>query len=126
MPSFEGTQTIILEPDDSNVPDQFEFTVCSASTANDGGIPYGHTITSTASWAKAHRIDGTNMTTGTTGLITATSFTSFTCTAWLTYPTSSGTVGGRYHIKFLPTITDGTTAVFVKEFDFNRVLLKDL
>lgn len=125
MPQFEGTKTIILQPSDSNVPYKFEFTVCSGTTTNDGAIPNGHTITSTATYVKAHRIDGTAMTTGTTGLIAASSHTGFITTIWLTYPSSTGTVGGRYHLTFYPTISDGTTT-YVKEFNFNRLVLKDL
>lgn len=125
MPTFQGTKTIILQPSDSNVPYKFEYTVCSGSTTNDGGIPWGHTINSTATYVKAHRIDGTEMTTSSTGIIANSSHTGFVTTVWLTYPSSTGVVAGKYHLKFLPTINDGTTS-YVREFDFPRLLLKDL
>jgi hypothetical protein len=125
MPQYEGTSVITLQPYDTNIPYQFEFTVCSASTANDGAIPAGHTINSTATYVKAHRIDGTAMTTSSTGIIAASSHTGFITTIWLTYPTSTGVVGGRYHLTLFPTISDGTTT-YAKEFNFNRLVLKDL
>ncbi len=120
MPQFEGTNVITLQPNDINVPYKFEFTVCSGTTTNDGAIPSGHTLSSAV--VTAHRIDGTVVT---TGLVANTSMTGFVDAVWLSYPTSVGTVGGRYHIQLLPTISDGTTT-YTKEFNFNRIVLKDL
>ena len=119
MPQYEGTSVITLQPNDVNVPYQFEFTVCSGTTTNDGGIPAGHTLSSVT--VTAHRIDGTAVPT----LIAHSSYTGFIETVWLSYPTSVGTVGGRYHLQILPTISDGTTT-YTKEFNFNRIVLKDL
>ncbi len=124
MPDFEGTKTVILQPNDNGVPYQYEFTVCSASTANDGTLPFGHTISSIA--VSAHKIDGTDVT---AALIKASSYSSgsgdFVETVWLKYSTSTGIVTGKHHLMFLATIIGGTTT-YVEEFNFNRVLLKDL
>ncbi len=115
MPSFEGTKIIVLQPSDSNVVYRFHFTVCSASTANDGAIPYGLTISQSS--ATCHREDGTNFS---TQIISVTSLTSFATSALLSYSTAAGV--GKYHLRFKNTLSDGS----VKEFDFNRLVLKDL
>jgi len=115
MPNFDGTKIIILQPTESNVVYKFHFTQCSNSTANDGGIPYGLTITN--STVTCHREDGTNYT---TQIISVTSLTSFITSVLLSYDSSAGP--GKYHLRFKNTLSDGS----IKEFDFNRLVLKDL
>lgn len=117
MPYFTGTKAIIIQPSDSAVPYTFHFTVCSNATANDGAIPYGLTITN--STVTAHREDGTAVT---TGIISVTSLTSYITTVLLSYPTSTGVVAGKYHLTFKNTLSDTS----IKEFDFNRVIVKNL
>jgi hypothetical protein len=119
MPDFQGTQSIILQPGDSAVPYTFEFTVCSNSTANDGAIPYGHSVSSVVT--AVHREDGTAVT---TGIVSTSSETSNVVTLWLSYPTSSGALTGKHHITFTATLADATTT-YTHEFDFNRLLVRN-
>jgi len=121
MSDFEGSKSIILQPGDAAIPYTFEWTVCSASTGNDGGIPYGHSLSSVVS--SVHHEDGTVLS---TAIISASSVTNNVLTIWLSYPTCTGTIfTGRHHMEFLATISDGTTT-YIKEFDFNRLILGDL
>lgn len=119
MPDFQGTKAIILQPSDSMVPYTFTWTICSASTANDGAIPYAHTVSSVVT-SVTHE-DGTVCT---TGILATSSHTGSVTSIFLTYPASSGFKTGKYHVKFVATISDGTTT-FAKEFDFNRLQVKD-
>ena len=121
MPDFEGFKSIILQPGDHEVPKQWEFTVCSASTANDGALPFGHSISSVVT--TIHREDGTDVT---VNILSTSSCTGNILTTWLQYTTSTGTgVLGKHHMTFRATITDGTTT-YTNEFDFNRLILKNV
>jgi len=122
MPNFEGMDAIILQPNDSAVPYDFRFYVCSGSTTNDGSVPFGLTVSSME--VTSHRQDGTVVT---TGIISATSSTGdstggFVTTVYLGYPTSSGAQTGRYHLTFKATFSDGS----IKEYDFNRLRVRNL
>jgi hypothetical protein len=117
MPDFDGTRVVILQPSDSAIPYQFGFTVCSGATENDGAIPYNLTISSMA--VTAHRQDGNVCT---TGMISNSSHTGWVTVVRLSYLTSSGAQTGRYHLKFVATLSDAS----IKEFDFNRVIMRDL
>jgi len=119
MPDFEGTKAITLQPDDSAIPYRFEWTICSASTNNDGALPYGHSLSSVVT--ECHRVDGTVVT---TGIVSASSMTVNVLTLWLGYPASSDAQLGRHHLTFAATISDGTTT-YTREFDFNRLYVKD-
>lgn len=119
MPDFEGSKPIFLQPSDARVPYAFEYTVCSATTANDGGLPFGHTISSIIT--AIHREDGTVMT---TDILASSSATGQVHTVLLSYPTTAG-VTGKYHMTFKATISDGTTT-YVREFDFNRLIVRNL
>ncbi len=117
MPDFEGTKVIILQPSDVAVPYQFGFTVCSGATENDGAIPFALTISSMA--VTAHRQDGGIVT---TGMIFNSSHTAWVTVVRLSYCTSSGAQTGKYHLTFAATLSDAS----VKEFDFNRVQMRNL
>lgn len=119
MPDFQGTRHIFLQPNDVMVPYAFEWTVCSCSTGNDGALPVGHSLASGVT--AAHREDGTAILT----MVAASSWTNNVGTIFLSYPSSVGAVTGRYHLTFTATISDGTTT-YTKEFDFNRVLVRNL
>ena len=119
MPDFQGTKSIILQPGDVGVPYTFTWTVCTSSTGNDGAIPFLHTVSGVVT--TIHHENGTVYS---TALLAASSHTDPVTTIFLSYPTSSGAVTGKYHAKFVATINDGTTD-FIKEFDFNRIVVKD-
>ncbi len=121
MPDFEGTKAIILQPGDIAVPRQWEFTVCSGSTTNDGALPFEYSIDSVAT--TIHREDGTNLT---TSILSTSSCTGNILTTWLTYTTVSP-VPGKHHMKFTAVINNPTgTTEYTEEFDFNRLILKDI
>ncbi len=119
MPDFQGTQSITLQPGDVAVPYTFQFTVCSNSTANDGALPYTHSMSSVVT--SVHREDGTVMT---TGIVTTSSMTANIVTLWLSYPSSTGIVTGKHHITFTATVNYDTTS-YVHEFDYNRLMLRN-
>lgn len=119
MPDFEGTKSIILQPGDVGVPYTFTWTICTSSTGNDGAIPFGHTVSGVVT--TIHHENGTVYS---TALLAASSHTGQVTSIFLSYPTSSGYVSGKYHATFIATISDGTTT-FAKEFDFNRIIVKD-
>lgn len=114
--SFKGSDLITLQPNDVNVPYAFVFTVCSATTANDGAIPYGQTVSSAT--VTAHTEAGV---TATSDIILASSHTSYTTTVWLTYPTTLG--AGRYHLQIVLYMTATSDSM---EFDFKRVVAKNV
>lgn len=117
MPDFEGTKVIILQPSDVAIPYQFGFTVCSGSTENDGSIPFMLTIASMA--VTAHHQGSTS---ATTGMIFNSSHTGWVTVVRLSYATSEGAQTGKYHLTFAATLSDAS----VKEFNFNRVIMRDL
>ena len=119
MPDFEGSRAIIIQPTDVMVPYSFNFTVCTSSTGNDGALPFGHTINSMA--VAAHHENGTVMS---TAIIGASVHSSFTTLVSFSYPSSTGIVLGKYHLTFTATVSDGTTT-YTREFDFNRVMVKN-
>ena len=46
---FQGTDHIELQPNDQNIPVRMKFKAASASTKNDGSMPYGSTVASVIS-----------------------------------------------------------------------------
>jgi len=111
--SFDGTETIILQPGDSAKPRYFTFAICTSQTANDGAIPYGTTISSVA--VKAFDDGGTDVT---AQMVDASSQSGTVVTVDLNYPTSAG----RYSLEFELTLDSGA----VLEFDFTRVYAEDI
>jgi hypothetical protein len=119
MPSFDGYKPIILQPYDSAVCYQFGFSVCSTTTANDGSIPYGLTISNSS--VRCHKEDGTVCT---TGIVVNSSHTGWVTSVLLTYPTTAvvAVLPGKYHLTFKLTLSDAS----IKEFDFNRLIVRNL
>jgi hypothetical protein len=116
MPNFKGNQKIQLQPYDYAINYEFEITVCSSSTANDGYISYGRTVSSVAVSGYAE-----DKTTLANDLIASTpSVNQNIITVPLSYPTISGE--GRYNLKFQLTLDNGSRV----EADFNRVQAEDL
>jgi hypothetical protein len=113
--SFQGVEDIVLQPGSDAVPYQFIFAACSSSTANDGSIPNGTTISSGV--IKAFDEAGDDVT---TEMVDSESNTSLVQTIWLKYPASSG--AGRYSLEMILTLSSAA----VMEFDFTRVYAKDI
>ena len=117
---FQGRSAIVLQPLDSSAIYRFNVTIASSSTKNDGAIPYDwsvhkHTIT-------IHRSDGSSD--ATSVLIADTTRDGNVLVEKL-----SGTtvLSGLYHMRFKVTITQGATTdlAMVREFDFNRLQVKN-
>ena len=113
--SFDGIDTIILQPGSATVPYTFTFSACSSTTANDGSIPYNTTISSAV--VKAFDEGGTDRT---SELIASESNTTTVITVNMKYPATTG--AGRYSVEFVLTLSSGA----VMEFDFTRVYAKDI
>lgn len=113
---FKGSDSIILQPNDVEVPYNFIFTVCSASTKNDGALPFGETISSVA--VTAHTEAGVS---ATTDIIAFSTWASFTENLRLSYPTTAG--AGRYHLTFVVALSNTSETI---EFDFNRVVARNI
>lgn len=114
--SFQGYDKILLQPGSSAVPYMFTFEACSSTTANDGSIPSGETITDAT--VSAFDSDGTDVT---SELVDSSSFSTTTVTVYLNYPSTSG--AGRYHLEIL---LEMTVSGAILEFDFTRVYAEDI
>lgn len=119
--SFKGSDHVDLQPGDVNVPLGFRFNPCSASTANDGAIPYGSTLAS-STWS-VHLHDNTGVTAST--MVVAVSVSSERMvTAYATW--SSGFIEGLYDVVVQPTFSlSGSTRVMTRQYDFDRVYLRN-
>lgn len=120
MDNFKGDAFINLQPGAANVPIALRLPAASASTKNDGAIPYGSTVASVAMSAKL-------METGTasTSLVTGSALSGNGVIAYLSHTTtlSDGLYGITATVTFSLT---GSTAVAVREFDLNRVYVRNL
>ena len=120
MDSFEGSHYVTLQPGDTNVPIRFRFKPCSASTANDGSIPYGSSLHN-----KTLKVHAARSTALSTAAIVSVSQTSNTLVAYLTWTTELAR--GKYHLRATVTCALGgsTGTVMKRQFDFNRLYIKD-
>jgi len=113
MPDFKEQGDIVVQPKDVKVPYTFSLPACTTAKSNDGAIPYGTHISTVV--VTGHKSDGTVA----TGLVSSSSVTSDVVTVALTYPS---TAIGTYHLRFVCSLD---TDSIVKEFDFNRVIMRD-
>ncbi len=115
LDSFLTNEKIVLQPGSSKVPYTFTFDAASSTTANDGSLPYGTTISSAVS--KVFDSEGVDKT---SEMIDSESKTDTVVTVKLKYPSIAGV--GSYSLEILLTLSDGS----VMEFDFNRIIAKDI
>lgn len=119
--SFKGTNYITLQPGDTSVPVKFKFKPATASTLNDGVIPYGSTVKGTT-WIKVREINATTSS-ASTALIVTKSQSSNVVTIFLRH--SSTLTGGLYQLTFKANVSiSGSTRIMRRQFDFNRIYLK--
>ena len=121
--SFKGNRKVDINPGDINVPLHMRLNPASASTANDGAIPYGSTVNS-ASFT-AHNAE-TNS--SSTAILTNTSEAGVSSSnVIVTFVSYSTTLSeGLYHITATVACSlSGSTVLMTREFDFNRVYMKD-
>ena len=115
MPNFQGSDEIILQPNDDGVIYSFNVTTASASGANDGYLAYGRSISSVV--VTTYDEEGTL----TTDLVDGVAVLDGNIIRQpLQYPTTSG--DGRYKITFVMTLDDSS----IKEADFFRVNAESL
>lgn len=123
--SFQGSDTIRVQPGDTNVPYQFSFSVASSSGRADGALPFGSTLVSVT--CDAHLgVDKTVVSTG--NLVQSTSDFTYNGNSViipLTY--STGLASATYHLEMRATATiqGNTSNLFTKQYDYNRVEVKD-
>lgn len=115
MPSFQNRKNIVLQPYSENVPYGFEFTVCSSAGANDGMLPYGHSVNTCA--VEAYDSGGDEVT---AQLVGTTSRSANVVTVPLNWPATAG--AGKYKLTFKIETNLGMK----DEFDFGRVVAKAL
>lgn len=115
MSSFKGTKSITLQPKSADVPYSFSFPACSSASANDGVLPFGHTIADCD--ITAYDANGNDVTAEMVGVIL---IVENVVRPLLTYPATSGP--GMYKLTFEVT-TDGGA---VDEFDFESIVAVDL
>jgi len=116
---FQGDNYLTIQPGDANVPVKFRFVAASASTANDGSMPYGSTVMSSS--CTAHNKDGISVT---TKLIAATTQSVNTVIVYLNY--NSTLANGEYHLTVKPTFSlVGSTRNMTREFDYNRIQVRN-
>ena len=115
MPAFEGIEGIVIQPLDE-MTYTFGFSVSSSATANDGSIPYGTTISSVA--VTAHQAeDGTDVS---DEVIVSSSVSNNVVSVKFQYDSDVGEL--LIHLRIAVTLSDTD----VKEYDFNRVTLRNL
>lgn len=119
--SIKGTKFVEIQPGSSNVPIALRFVPASASTANDGSIPYGSTLIS-ATW----KYYSPGITTAATSdLITDNNRVSSNIAyAYLTW--SSDLAKGLHKITCTAKFSlSGISSDLQMEFDANRVWVKN-
>jgi len=116
---FDGTDHFDLQPGTSNKPLTAKFNPCSASTLNDGSIPYGSTLSTGT--VVAHRGDDTTVN-ASTSIVGTVAFSSNRMTAYLSFTT--GVPAGNYHLVFKPVCSlPGSALFYTGHFDYDRVFL---
>jgi hypothetical protein len=117
--SFQGTESVIIQPGDLNVPVRFRVTVATASTLNDGAIPYASTVKTVAFKLQNSRGGAAST------MISSSRLDGNTVIAYLSYSSNVGV--GLYHLTATITASlSGTTRVMSREFDLNRVVVRDV
>lgn len=118
---FQGSDHVELQPGDRNFPIKMKFNAASASTSNDGSMPYGSTVSSAILTVKSRKgIDATtSILSSSIGLISNNSVI-----AYVNH--SSDVSDGAYTLTSKVSFSLlGSTCVFTKEFDLRRIILRD-
>jgi len=119
MDDFKGTDQVTVRRGDVNVPVRLHLKACSASTKNDGSMPFGSSVLS-SSVSAAYAQTGTD---ATTALIASTTNSGNTVIAYVT-PSSTLPLG-LYKLKAAVTMTlQGASTNSTRNYRFNRVKLK--
>ncbi len=118
--NFSGSKNINLQPNDSYIPLVMRITIASASTVNDGFIPFGSTLSSFT--VTAHNGE-TN--TSSTNIIVDKTVSGNNITVYLGHTTELQ--AGIYHVTATGVFSINGDAVrqITRQMDFNRVIMKD-
>ena len=121
--SFKGNKSVDIQPGDVNVPLHMRINPASGSTKNDGSIPYGSTV-ATATF-KVHNAESNS---SSTAMLTNTTeagvSSSNVIVAYFSY--SSTLREGLYHVTATVGMSlSGSTVLAYRDFDFNRIYMKD-
>ena len=120
MDNAQGSDFSILQPGDTNVPISLKLKAASASTANDGSMPYGSTLVS-SSWV-AYDPSGVACT---SNIVITSSFSSNINKVFLTY--STALVNGMHKLTCKATVSVvGSSRLMKREFDLKRIMVKNL
>ncbi|MFB5622539.1 MAG: hypothetical protein ACE5RH_00960, partial [Nitrosarchaeum sp.] len=98
---------------------KFRFVAASASTTNDGSMPYGSTVKSVISTIKDdYGIDAT------TSLVSSSALSGNNVTVFLNH--SSNVSDGKYTLTSKVSFSlYGSTLIFTREYDFRRIYLRN-
>ena len=112
-----GSDYTHLQPGDINIPVTLRLKAATASTANDGSLPYGSTISSATV-----ALYGPGGVAAATSHVSIVTFSSNKCTTYLTHSTALAT--GRHKITFTVSASlSGSTLVMTRQRDLNRIPL---
>lgn len=116
---FQRGGRIDLQPGDTNVPFRFQVTIATSSNRTDGALPFGSTVSSFTIGAHL-----TNSPVASTQFIVSKSVDGNDLVVRLAWTTQLNP--GLYHMEFNVTcsVQSGATE-FKRQFDFDRVYLKD-
>ena len=117
--SFSGSESFRLQPGDSNVPLVFRFKPATASTLNNGAIPYNSTLKSITKCFTKFAEGGTSS----TGMIKTKSLSSNNVQVYFQYTTTLS--AGLHYLTMKLRIDVGTTTA-EKQFDFKRIYMKEV
>ena len=121
--SFQGTDKIDIQPGDVNVPLRLRLKAASASTANDGSIPYGSTINSVS--FVPYYVETNSSSTKLIGSSTESGISSSNnVIVYMSY--SSDLNDGLYKMTAKAVCSvSGSTLLMTREFDYSRIFVKD-
>jgi hypothetical protein len=118
--SFKGTGRTDVQPGTVNKPVYLRLKAATASTKNDGSMPYGSTVISAV--VTAHH--GRTNTDYSTSLITSSTESANTIIAYLSY--STALPRGLYHITATVTMSlSGASTTYSEEYDLQRIEVRD-
>ena len=121
--SFDGSNHINIQPGDVNIPVHLKLNPTSASTRNDGSIPYGSSVQS-VTFTAHHSESGLSATSAIFSSSSEAGPSGNTVVAYLEYDSTLPT--GLYDLtaKVVFTIS-GSSLLATREYDLNRVYVTD-
>ena len=118
MDSFQGTDKLTIQPNDRNVPVFLKLNAASASTANDGSMPYGSSVVEAT--VTAHTTANVDVS---TDVISSSTESGNTIVTYIDY--STAVANKMCHLQATVSMTlTGSTLVMVREYDFDRLYFK--